>query len=47
MAKNPVTSKKVARKASILLSNPKTPKNVKAVAAAALGGARPKKGKGK
>lgn len=36
MAKNEKTSKVVATKASKLLSNPKTPKNVKSVAASAL-----------
>jgi hypothetical protein len=36
MAKNESTSKSVATKASKLLSNPKTPKNVKSVAASAL-----------
>ena len=36
MAKNEQTSKKVATKASKLLSNPKTPANVKSVAASAL-----------
>lgn len=45
MARNPVTSKKVASKASKLLSNPGTPKRVKSVAASALTNAkrRPKK----
>jgi hypothetical protein len=36
MAKNERTSRKVASKASKLLSNPKTPKAVKSVAASAL-----------
>lgn len=36
MAKNEKTSKRVASKASKLLSNPKTPKAVKSVAASAL-----------
>lgn len=36
MAKNEKTSKRVASKASKLLSNPKTPKTVKSVAASAL-----------
>jgi hypothetical protein len=45
MAKKPVnehTSKKVASKAAKLLSNPKTPKVVKSVAASALTQARSK-----
>lgn len=45
MAKKPInehTSKKVASKASKLLSNPKTPKAVKSVAASALTQARSK-----
>jgi hypothetical protein len=45
MARKPVnehTSKKVASKASKLLSNPKTPKVVKSVAASALTQARSK-----
>lgn len=41
-----VTSKKVARIASKLLSNPKTPKTVKSVAASALA-QRPNKSGGK
>jgi hypothetical protein len=36
MAKNETASAKVASKASKLLSNPNTPKNVKSVAASAL-----------
>ena len=36
MAKSEKTSKDIARKASKLLSNPKTPKDVKSVAASAL-----------
>jgi len=36
MAKNEKTSPKVATKASKLLSNPKTPANVKGIAASAL-----------
>jgi hypothetical protein len=36
MAKNPVTSKRVAKKASKLLRSKKTSKNVKSVAASAL-----------
>lgn len=36
MAKNEQTSKRVASKAAKLLSNPKTPKAVKSVAASAL-----------
>lgn len=36
MAKNEKTSKRVASKASKLLSNPKTPKAVKSVAASTL-----------
>jgi hypothetical protein len=36
MAKNEKTSKKVGTDASELLSNPKTPKKVKSVAASAL-----------
>jgi len=36
MARNEKTSSKVATKASKLLSNPKTPKAVKSVAASAL-----------
>jgi len=36
MAKNEKTSRSVASKASLLLSNPKTPKSVKSVAASAL-----------
>lgn len=43
--KNEQTSKKVASTASKLLSNPKTPKNVKSVAASALTQAPGKKGK--
>ena len=45
MAKNEKTSKKVATKASELLSDPKTPKKVKSVAASALSQAedKPKK----
>jgi len=39
------TSKSVAHKASELLSNPKTPKNVKSVAASALEQRRDKKKK--
>jgi hypothetical protein len=42
---NPKTSLKVARIASKLLRTPSTPKPVKRVAAAALGGRRPKGGK--
>jgi hypothetical protein len=45
MAKNEKTSKDVARKASKLLSNPKTPKDVKSVAASALTQAPDKKKK--
>lgn len=36
MAKNEKTSKSVGTKAAKLLSNPKTPKNVKSVAGSAL-----------
>lgn len=47
MAKrNPRTSLKVARKASALLRSKRTSATVKSVAAAALGGRRPKRGKG-
>ncbi len=46
MGRNEKTSPKVASKASKLLSNPKTPKAVKSVAASALTQA-PNKGKGK
>tara|TARA_R110000868_G_scaffold40641_1_gene140074 strand:+ start:174 stop:314 length:141 start_codon:yes stop_codon:yes gene_type:complete len=46
MAKNEKTSKGVASKASKLLSNPKTPKAVKSVAASALTQA-PNKKKGR
>ena len=42
---NPKTSLKVARIASELLRKPGTPKAVKRVAGAALGGRRPKGGK--
>lgn len=45
MRKNEQTSKKVASQASKLLSNPNTPKSVKAVAASALTQAPHKKGK--
>jgi hypothetical protein len=46
MAKKPEqTSKSVATKAATLLSNPKTPSNVKSVAASALTQAPNKKGK--
>lgn len=44
-SKNEHTSKSVASKASKLLSNPKTPKVVKTVAASALTQARDKKKK--
>lgn len=44
MAKNEKTSPKVATKASALLRNPKTPANVKSVAASALTQAPDKKG---
>ena len=44
MSKNEQTSKKVASTASKLLSNPKTPKDVKSVAASALTQAPNKKG---
>ncbi|MCH7693835.1 MAG: hypothetical protein IID50_10370 [Proteobacteria bacterium] len=44
MAKNERTSKSVASKASKLLSNPKTPKAVKSVAASALTQAPDRKG---
>jgi len=47
MAKNERTSKKVASKASKLLSNPRTSKAVKSVAASALTQAPDKKGRGK
>lgn len=49
MAKNEKTSNKVASKASKLLSNPKSSKAVKSVAASALtqAGNRPKGGSGK
>lgn len=48
MARNEQTSKKVASIASKLLSNPKTPKHVKTVAASVLTQAPNKpKGKGK
>lgn len=40
---NEHTSPKVAKTASVLLSNPKTPPKVKSVAASALTQARPKK----
>lgn len=43
MAKNEKTSKSVATKASKLLSDPKTPKDVKSVAASVLTQAPPKK----
>ena len=46
MARNERTSKPVASKASKLLSNPKTPKAVKSVAASALTQAPDKKGSG-
>ena len=42
-SRNESTSKSVASKASKLLSNPKTPKAVKSVAASALTQARSKK----
>lgn len=42
---NPRTSLKVARKASELLRSKRTSPKVKSVAAAALGGRRPKRGK--
>ena len=45
MAKNEQTSKRVATKASRLLSNPKTPANVKSVAASALTQTPDRKGK--
>ncbi|WP_156919797.1 hypothetical protein [Syntrophorhabdus aromaticivorans] len=45
MAKNESTSAKVASKAGKLLSNPKTPKSVKSVAASALTQRPGKKGK--
>jgi hypothetical protein len=45
MGKNEQTSKKVATQAAKLLSNPKTPKSVKSVAASALTQAPNKKGK--
>jgi hypothetical protein len=44
MEKKAVTSKKVASKASKLLSDPKTPKKVKSVAASALSQTPGKKG---
>ena len=47
MAKNERTSKSVATKAAKLLSNPKTPKAVKSVAASALTQAPDRKGSGK
>lgn len=47
MAKNERTSKSVASKAAKLLSNPKTPKAVKSVAASALTQAADKSKKGK
>ena len=47
MAKNERTSKSVASKASRLLSNPKTPKPVRSVAASALTQAPDRKGGGK
>jgi len=47
MAKNEQTSKRVASKAGKLLSNPKTPKIVKSVAASALTQAPDKKKKTK
>ncbi|MDR0873032.1 MAG: hypothetical protein LBN27_06135 [Prevotellaceae bacterium] len=47
MAKNEKTSAKVASKASDLLSNPKTPKKVKSVAASALAQAPDHKKSGK
>lgn len=43
--RNETTSKKVASKASKLLSNPSTPKAIKSVAASALTQASPKKKK--
>ena len=43
MDNNEKTSKQVASKAAKLLSNPKTPKNVKSVAASALTQAPDKK----
>ena len=42
---NPVTSKRVASKASKLLKSRKASKAVKSVAGAALSGARPRKSK--
>lgn len=47
MKKNEQTSQSVASKASALLRNPKTPKNVKSVAASALTQAPDKKGSSK
>lgn len=47
MAKNEQTSKRVASIASALLRNPKTPKNVKTVAASVLTQAPDKKSRGK
>lgn len=47
MARNERTSKSIASKAAKLLSNPKTPKAVKSVAASALTQAPDRKGKGK
>ena len=47
MAKNERTSRKVASKAAKLLSNPKTPKGVKSVAASALTQAPDRKRSGK
>jgi hypothetical protein len=44
MAKKSVTSDKVARKASQLLSDPKTPPKVKSVAGSALSQTPEKKG---
>lgn len=44
MAKNEKTSPRVASQAAKLLSNPKTPANVKAVAGAALTQAADRKG---
>ena len=47
MARNEQTSKRVASKASKLLTNPKTPKAVKSVAASALTQTPDRKGRGK
>lgn len=47
MARSEQTSKRVASKAARLLANPKTPKEVKSVAASALTQSPDRKGTGK